>query len=363
MTGVFVSLEELTRRFGDHVAVDRLSLALARGEILALLGPSGSGKTTTLRLLAGFETPDAGRVLVEGGDVTRLAPAARRFGMVFQHYALFPHLDVGENVAFGLESLGVKGDDLARRVAKALALVDLAGFERRRIAQLSGGQQQRVAVARALAPEPRVLLLDEPLSNLDPTLRERTRRELRDVIRRVGITTVLVTHEQEEAFDLGDRVAVLRDGRLEQIGTPDELYAGPATPFVARFVGRASELRGRVRERTSEELRLEVEGSLWVVPVEPGAHESLEPGSSVQVLLRPEALWITRPEPGLLAATVEERRFAGATALYLLRTDAGTLLEVTGSGSAARPGDRVGLAPTRRSGGGIHLFAGAKESR
>ncbi len=363
MTDAFLSLDALTRRFGEQAAVDHLSLALARGEILALLGPSGSGKTTTLRLLAGFETPDAGRVLVEGADVTRLAPAARRFGMVFQHYALFPHLDVGENVAFGLESLGVRGDELQRRVAKALALVDLAGFERRRIAQLSGGQQQRVAVARALAPEPRVLLLDEPLSNLDPTLRERTRRELRDVIRRVGITTVLVTHEQEEAFDLGDRVAVLRDGRLEQVGTPDELYGAPASPFVARFVGRASEVRGRVLEQSPAGVRVEVEGCTWGVAADAGVQDDLRAGRAVQVLLRPEALWMARPDPGLLAATVVERRFAGANALYLVRTDAGTLLEVTGAGRAARPGDRVGLAPSRRSGGGIHLFAEAPKSR
>ncbi len=363
MTDPFVALEGLTRRFGDHLAVDRVSLALARGEILALLGPSGSGKTTTLRLLAGFEPPDAGRVLVEGADVTRLAPAARRFGMVFQHYALFPHLDVGENVAFGLESLGVRGEELGRRVAKALALVDLGGFERRRIAQLSGGQQQRVAVARALAPEPRVLLLDEPLSNLDPTLRERTRRELREVIRRVGITTVLVTHEQEEAFDLGDRVAVLRDGRLEQVGTPDELYAYPATPFLARFVGRASELRGRVLERTADGIRLSVEGCVWDVPGAAGVQGELEPGGVVQVLLRPEALWMARAETGLLGATVVERRFAGANALYLVRTDDGTTLEVSGPGAAATPGDRVGLAPSRRSGGGIHLFPEGPKSR
>ncbi len=356
MTEGFLSLDGLTRRFGDQVAVCDLSLTLARGEILALLGPSGSGKTTTLRLLAGFETPDTGRVIVEGADVTRLAPAARRFGMVFQHYALFPHLDVRDNIAFGLQSLGVRGDELEHRVAKALALVDLAGYERRRIAQLSGGQQQRVAVARALAPEPRVLLLDEPLSNLDPTLRERTRRELRDVIRRVGITTVLVTHEQEEAFDLGDRVAVLRDGRLEQVGTPDELYDAPAGPFVARFVGRASELRGRILERTPEGVRLEVEGCVWGVPADAGVQSALEVGRAVQVLLRPEAVWLTRPDPGLLAATVLERRFAGANSLYLLRTDAGTLLEVSGPGTGARPGDRVGLAPSRRSGGGIHLF-------
>jgi ABC-type Fe3+/spermidine/putrescine transport system ATPase subunit len=356
VTTPFLTLDGLTRRFGDHLAVDGVSLDLARGEILALLGPSGSGKTTTLRLLAGFETPDAGRVLVEGFEVTRLSPAARRFGMVFQHYALFPHLDVGENVAFGLESLGIKGEELKVRVAKALALVDLEGFERRRIAQLSGGQQQRVAVARALGPEPRVLLLDEPLSNLDPTLRERTRRELRDVIRRVGITTVLVTHEQDEAFDLGDRVAVLRDGRLEQVGTPDELYEAPRTAFVARFVGRASELHGRVREQTADGTRVEVQGCLWGIPSGTGVRSTFEPGDPVQVLLRPEALWLARPDPGLLAATVVERRFMGASALYLVRTDAGSLLDVDAPGWAAGPGDRVGLAPSRRSGGGIHLF-------
>ncbi len=240
----FLSVEGLTKRFGRTVAVDDVTLSLAKGEMLALLGPSGSGKTTVLRLLAGFESPDAGRVMVEGEDVTMVEPVHRRLGMVFQHYALFPHLDVGHNVGFGLESLGVRKTELAERVARALTLVDLAGLERRRVDQLSGGQQQRVALARALAPEPRVLLLDEPLSNLDPTLRERTRHEIRDLIRRVGITTVLVTHEQDEAFDLGDRVAVLRSGRLEQVGTPDELYAAPANRFVGTFVGRSTRAAG-----------------------------------------------------------------------------------------------------------------------
>src|SRR6266498_3726967 len=238
----YLTLDHLEKHFaGLHVTRD-LSLSVERSEIVALLGPSGSGKTTVLRLVAGFEMPDSGSVRVENEDVTRLPPERRRFGMVFQHYALFPHMSVGENVAFGLEAQRMPREETQRRVAETLAAVDLAGFERRRIAEISGGQQQRVALARALAPRPRVLLLDEPLSNLDPTLRERTRRELARVIRRVGITTVFVTHEQEEAFDLADRVAVLHRGALEQVGSPEELYERPATRFVASFIGRSSTL-------------------------------------------------------------------------------------------------------------------------
>src|SRR5438132_2958051 len=239
----FVTLDGVRKQWSHTVAVGPLSLEIPRGEILVLLGPSGSGKTTVLRLLGGFEAPDAGRIVLAGEDVTAVPPARRRCGMVFQHYALFPHLDVGENVAFGLKGSGHEGVVL-RKVAEVLTLVGLAGFERRKVQELSGGQQQRVALARALAPEPRVLLLDEPLSNLDPTLRERTRRELGTLIKRVGITTLFVTHEQEEAFDLGDRVAVLNDGRLEQVGAADELYERPASLFVATFVGRANVLRG-----------------------------------------------------------------------------------------------------------------------
>jgi ABC-type Fe3+/spermidine/putrescine transport system ATPase subunit len=352
----FLRVDGLAKRFGAAAAVDGVSLAIERGEVLALLGPSGSGKTTTLRLLAGFETPDAGSVVVDDLDVTRAPPVTRRFGMVFQHYALFPHLDVRGNVGFGLESVGVIGAELERRVTAALDLVDLAGFERRRIAQLSGGQQQRVALARALAPEPRVLLLDEPLSNLDPALRERTRRELHDLIHRIGITTVLVTHEQEEAFDLGDRVAVLRSGRLEQVGTPDELYGAPANPFVAGFVGRASTLEGVVVALLEGGTRVRVEGSEWGVPADAGVQGGLVPGQRVRVLVRPEALWLAQPEPGTLGAVVETRRFAGATSLFLVRTDGGTLLEVSGAGRPVAIGHRVGLVPSRRAGGGIHLF-------
>jgi ABC-type Fe3+/spermidine/putrescine transport system ATPase subunit len=348
----FLRLEGLTKDFDGTVAVDALSLTMERGEMLSLLGPSGSGKTTTLRLLAGFEVPDRGRVIVEGEDVTRLEPVARRFGMVFQHYALFPHLDVGENLAFGLESLGVGGEDLERRVARALALVDLTGFERRRIGQLSGGQQQRVALARALAPEPRVLLLDEPLSNLDPSLRERTRREIRELIRRVGITTVLVTHEQDEAFDLGDRVAVLRAGRLEQVGTPEDLYASPANEFVAEFVGRSSSIEVMVLGTADRGVRVAIEDAEWDLTDAPDTSR----GPALMVV-RPEALRLMAPGPGALVGVVTERRFTGASSLFTVMTEGGASLEVTGPPRSVSAGERVGILPSRRAGGGIHLFS------
>ena len=314
----FLTVEELRVRFSDTVTIGPLSLGIERGEILALLGPSGSGKTTLLRMLAGFETPDAGRVRVEGEDVTAVAPAARRFGMVFQHYALFPHLDVGENVAFGLP----KGEGRGRQVAEALALVALTGFERRKVQELSGGQQQRVALARALAPHPRVLLLDEPLSNLDPSLRERTRRELREVIGRVGITTVFVTHEQEEAFDLGDRVAVLNGGRLEQLGTADQVYDSPASLFVATFVGRANVLK---------------DGGARGFGGRPG--ETL--------VIRPEHLRLV--SGGGVPGVVKERRFTGANAYLSVEIDGGVQVEVLAAPGAGKVGDQVTLSADRRT--------------
>jgi ABC-type Fe3+/spermidine/putrescine transport system ATPase subunit len=349
----FLRLENLTKRFDQTTAVDDVSVSLDRGEMLALLGPSGSGKTTTLRLLAGFEVPDAGRVLVENDDVTAVEPVRRRFGMVFQHYALFPHLDVGENVAFGLESLGVRGDALNDRVARALALVDLAGYERRRVGQLSGGQQQRVALARALAPEPRVLLLDEPLSNLDPALRERTRREIRELIRRLGITTVFVTHEQDEAFDLGDRVALLRAGRLEQVGTPEDLYALPSNAFVAEFIGRSTSIGVTVIGPGERGLRVALEQVEWDLT------EGLTPGVTqgpALMVVRPEALRLTQPGAGAIPGRITERRFTGSASLYAVLTAGGTTLEVSGPPRSVSIGDQVGIMPSRRAGGGIHLF-------
>jgi len=355
----YLSLHALTRRFGDQAGVFDLSLGVERGGILALLGPSGSGKTTTLRMLGGFERPDAGRITVEQEEVTQLRPERRRFGMVFQHYALFPHLDVGQNIAFGLESLGVRGAAAEQRIGEALALVDLGGFARRAVAELSGGQQQRIALARALAPEPRVLLLDEPLSNLDPALRERTRRELRTLIRRVGITTVIVTHEQEDAFDLADTVAVLNQGRLEQVGTPEALYQHPATVFVARFIGRSSWMTGRLVSREAGILRVSVDGAEWRLR-EGVAGGVINPGP-VQVMARPEGLALAPPGRGL-AGEVTDRRFAGAGTYYVVKTAAGIHVEVLAGATDAAVGDQVSLAPVREPAGaedGLHLFPAA----
>ncbi len=321
MTG-YLHIRELSKRFRDTTAVDNVSLEIFQGEILALLGPSGSGKTTMLRLLAGFETADSGRILLDNEDVTAIPPARRRFGMVFQHYALFPHLDVGENVGFGIggreKGQGGRGDR-EERVRAVLDLVQLAGFERRKVQELSGGQQQRVALARALAPEPRVLLLDEPLSNLDPTLRERTRRELRTMIKRIGMTTIFVTHEQEEAFDLGDRVAVLHEGRLEQVAVADVLYEQPASLFVAGFVGRANVFRD-------------------------GAARCFGVGPGHVAIVRPE--WL-RFAPDGLPVVVRERRYTGPAAFFLVEGNETGRFEVHADPGAARPGERVSVKATR----------------
>ena len=329
----FLELRDVTKRFPGHAAVQDLSLAVPRGQLLALLGPSGSGKTTTLRLLAGFERPDRGAVIVGGVDVTALPPAARHIGMVFQHYALFPHLSVRENVAFGIP----RGPGRTARVRQLLALVDLAGFEHRRIDALSGGQQQRVALARALGPDPKLLLLDEPLSNLDPALRERTRRELRAALEAVGVTTVLVTHEQDEAFALGDVVAVLRDGRMEQFGSAPDLYERPVTHFVATFVGRAATVAGTLvaadRARVSD-------GVEWPVRVP----QAVAPGRAVRVVVRPEALRLGGE--GGIAGTVRARRYLGGRALFSVATPLG-VLEVEGAVDAVEVGAEVHVTAVR----------------
>ncbi|HVS03631.1 MAG TPA: ABC transporter ATP-binding protein [Thermoanaerobaculia bacterium] len=337
----FLRVAGVHKAFDGTVVLDGVSFTVREGEVLALLGPSGSGKTTLLRLLAGFAVPDAGSLEVAGREVGHLPPARRGFGMVFQHYALFPHLDVGANVAFGLRARGVGAEEAARRVAEVLALVDLAGFERRAVGELSGGQQQRVAVARALAPEPRLLLLDEPLSNLDPALRERTRRGLKELVLRLGITTILVTHEQQEAFDLGNRIAVLYRGRLEQVGTAEELYERPATRFVAGFVGRANLLPGRWQGDAREVVLSAAPDLAW-----PGeAVGALSPGQEVELMLRPEGLELVPPAtPGTVDGAVRDRLYGGATSLFRVAA-AGFEVEVAAPSAAAVPGDRVAVRP------------------
>ncbi len=335
-------LEALTKRFGSTVAVQDLSLEVREGEFLSLLGPSGCGKTTTLRMIAGFETPTSGRILLGDRDVTSLRPQRRGMGMVFQNYALFPHLDVFENVAFGLRAQGSPtAAELRARVADALARVDLEGYEKRAVQALSGGQQQRVALARALAPEPPLLLLDEPLSNLDAALRERTRDELRQLLTRIGITSIFVTHDQEEAFALSDRIAVLRGGELQQLGSPEDLYRAPVNPFVAAFVGRANFLEGRVVSRREEEGVVEVaEGVHWP------ARLNAPRGDRVRLMVRPESLTLlpasAAGDAPALRARVLDRRFAGATTIY--RVDAagvGELLAAVPGRSAPLDGEVV----------------------
>jgi len=354
-----LNLDSLTRRFGETVAVDNVSLEVQQGEFLTLLGPSGCGKTTTLRMIAGFEHPTSGRVVIGERDVTGLKPQKRDVGMVFQNYALFPHMDVWDNVEFGLRSRGVSRDAARPKVERALALVEMEGYGKRKVQALSGGQQQRVALARALAPEPPLLLLDEPLSNLDAALRERTRDELRALLKRLGMTAVFVTHDQEEAFALSDRIAVMSRGVLQQLGTPETLYASPANAFVAAFLGRANFLPATVEGIDGDVLACRLAaGPVWSARGAEGV--SARSGESVRVMVRPEALRIVRrdtPEDGL-PGRVLDRRFAGATSFYRVAAEGGPELLAQGGASEAAAGDEILVAPTP----GASILAFAPES-
>jgi putative spermidine/putrescine transport system ATP-binding protein len=331
---VHLVLEELTRRFGRNPpAVDRLSLSVPRGALLALLGPSGCGKTTTLRLISGLERADSGRIRVAGRDVTDLPPEKRNMGMVFQSYALFPHLTAAENVGFGLEARRVPAAERARRVAEALALVGLPELAARKPRQLSGGQQQRVALARALAIEPELLLLDEPLSALDAQLRDGVREEIRALQRRLGTTAVFVTHDQSEALAMADLVAVMDRGRLEQCDTPEALFDRPATPFVAGFVGRSSRFSGVV----------EAPGRVRIGETLLPAAQTPRPGPA-EIFIRPHGVRLgAEGLPGRVAT----RSFEGASVLLALELPFGRLLAEAPASLPARPGDqvRVAIAP------------------
>jgi iron(III) transport system ATP-binding protein len=350
----FISLENISKQYGATIAVDDLSLEVERGEFFGLLGPSGCGKTTTLRMIAGLETPDTGRISFDGRDITRLSPERRGFGMVFQNYALFPHLNVYENVAFGLRARRRPKAEASRKVADALNLVQLPGYEKRRVDELSGGQQQRVAIARAIAIEPALLLFDEPLSNLDVALREETRGELRELVKRLGLTAIYVTHDQDEAFALCDRIAVMNAGRLMQTGTPQSLYEHPSNISVARFLGRNNFIRAMrlsKNHETNGEFKTLDGGYTLYVPVK--ADESGPINKPVVLTIRPEHISITQgasfPADNVLRATVREVSFAGATTSVKLDADGLALEALVLRLVGLAPGDHcmVGLPPGR----------------
>ena len=290
----YLELDGIAKRFRDHVALSGISLEVTEGELLCLLGPSGCGKSTTLRIIAGFEVPDAGNVRLAGVDIAGMPPQKRDIGMVFQSYALFPHLTVEENVGFGLKMRGRNSREMAAAVAEALRLVRLSGVGARLPREISGGQQQRVALARAIAIHPRLLLLDEPLSNLDARLREEMREEIRRIQRSVGITTVFVTHDQHEALALADRIVVMDQGRIVQVDSPAALYERPAHPFVASFFGRANLLHGTVLEAPGEHVRICAAHGLELT----GRGAKLSAGDAVVAVIKYERLQLQRASPG-----------------------------------------------------------------
>jgi putrescine transport system ATP-binding protein len=347
-------IEAVSKQFGNFRAVDRLSLDIGAGEFFALLGPSGCGKTTLLRMLAGFETPDEGRILLAGRDIAQVLPHQRPVNMMFQNYALFPHLTVGDNIAFGLKRAGMMRSDIDTRVAELVALVKLEGMEKRKPDQLSGGQKQRVALARSLARRPKVLLLDEPLAALDKKLRESTQLELMELQRRLGMTFIIVTHDQQEAMTMANRIGVMDAGRLEQVATPRDLYEAPHSRWVAEFVGDVNLFEGEVASR--EHLRLTIatrEGGNMVVaaPRRPLAKPV------VSVAIRPEKMKLSRRAPvsdggnaeafNRLEGVVTDVSYLGGSTVYKVKLDSGAMVRSSMANTARldidaySPGQRV----------------------
>ncbi|MBR0672503.1 ABC transporter ATP-binding protein [Neoroseomonas soli] len=330
MTDAAIRFERVTKAFGVVRAVDDLTFDLPRGALVTLLGPSGCGKTTTLRLVAGLELPTEGRIEIEGGDVTRLAAAERRIAMVFQSYALFPHMTVLENVSYGLVVGGARRQSAEGEAQAMLKTLGLEGLGARLPAELSGGQQQRVAVARALVLRPKVLLFDEPLSNLDARLRRRVREDIRDLQKRLGLSVVYVTHDQQEALAVSDLLVVMRDGRIAQKGTPTELYDDPADAFVADFMGEANVLEGEVLASDGGMGRIAVGGAVLEAPMR--AH----PAGRASLAVRPEAIRLVSAEQGAgLPGRVQRAAFLGQTREYEVATEAGMLFVVTPAAAPA----------------------------
>jgi iron(III) transport system ATP-binding protein len=348
-----LSLKNLSRTFDKTTAVADVSLEVERGEFFGLLGPSGCGKTTTLRMIAGLEQPDAGSIFFADDEITNLPAERRGFGMVFQNYALFPHLNVFENVAFGLRARHQPKAQMLERVKGALELVQLPGYEKRRVDELSGGQQQRVAIARAIAIEPALLLFDEPLSNLDVTLREETRGELRELVTRLGLTAVYVTHDQEEAFALCDRISVMAGGRILQTGRPRDLYEHPAQLSVGRFLGRNNLIRAvRLSASKAEVSEFKTLDGSHLIRLTVSEQNLVPLNQPCILAIRPEHVVITnsgeKPENGL-PATVREINFAGATSSIKLDAN-GLLLEALAlDADGLRVGDeRTVVLPSER---------------
>jgi spermidine/putrescine ABC transporter ATP-binding subunit len=329
-----LALRGLRKTFGPVLAVDGISLEAAPGEFLSLLGPSGCGKSTVLRMVAGLVEPDEGQIVLAGADITRVPVHRRNLGLVFQSYALFPHMTVFENVAFGLRRRRVPDQEVRARVERLLEMVRLGPLGARHPRELSGGQQQRVALARALVTEPRVLLLDEPLSNLDALLRDEMRLELKRLQERLGTTMIFVTHDQAEALTLSDRVIVMDRGRVEQAGRPEEVYRRPATGFVARFLGRANFLGGVVARHDAHEIVIALEGGGAVTAA---ARAPVRPGQRVQLAIRQESIRLhpgsSPPGVNQFAATVVLHAFAGQAHHYVVQLDDGRELEVVAPGA------------------------------
>jgi len=350
---VNVRLEHVTKTFDDVPAVDDLNLKINEGEFFSLLGPSGCGKTTTLRMIGGFEEPTSGRIMLGGRDVTYMAPYHRDVNTVFQSYALFPHLDVFENIAFGLRRRKVDKAEVRRRVGAILEVVDLPDFERRRVNQLSGGQQQRIALARALVNEPKLLLLDEPMSALDAKLRHQMQIELKSIQSRVGITFLYVTHDQEEAMTMSDRLVVMRQGRIEGIGSPKDVYDNPSTEFVATFLGASNLLTGEVARRDGSVTTIDLtNGSTLSVPTSRLPDQLTS--TTVKVGVRPEKISIVAanatvgPNQNSLRGRVRVSTFTGVGNQYLVEMASGADITVyaqnIGEELAPRSGDEVLLS-------------------
>ncbi len=349
-----LSVEQVDKRFADHVAVDRLSFAVERGSFFSILGPSGCGKTTLLRLLAGFETPDSGRILIDGEDVGRTPPNRRPVNMVFQSYAVFPHMNVADNIGYGLKADGVAPAERERRVLDALALVRLDGLGPRKPDQLSGGQRQRVALARALVKRPRVLLLDEPLSALDAKLREQMRAELTRIQQEVGVTFLFVTHDQDEALALATRCAVMNGGALEQVATPVDLYERPNSRFVAGFIGQVNLFEGRLEAAAAGGAMVRADDIEFPIFVSETA--SAGSGGPVWAALRPEKVELSRRSDGqpppsrqdapdgcnLAAGVIRRISYLGGASTYEMELASGHMVRASRSNAGA--GDSEALA-------------------